>query len=245
MSENWFYTASKMKGASLLVLAALLATLAANVEVASAHGYMAYPATRGCMSFLGWPQVPPNYCCFCNNAGGVGVVGAADQHGLCGDPYSGPQEHMSPDGQYALGIIVATFNAGDVVDIHIKITSHHMGAFEFYLCPLSDPSLQNDATQACLDQHVLNRADGKGTLWFLPAAPPASQATYYMQYNLPDGVTAQRAVLQWHYIAGNSCNQQSWLAMDTSPGSIVPNLNICDSNYVAEQFWNCADIAIQ
>jgi hypothetical protein len=56
--------------------------------------------------------------------------------------------------------LTATYKAGQVVDLHVLISTNHYGRFYFRLCP-------KDATR---DGQCLNlwRADGNGVSWDLP-----------------------------------------------------------------------------
>lgn len=47
------------------------------------------------------------------------------------------------------------------LEIEIELTTTHQGHFEFRLCVNNNPSQY--ATDACLDEHLLQLADGSGT----------------------------------------------------------------------------------
>ena len=62
--------------------------------------------------------------------------------GECGDPYDvrlGERENHA-GGQYANGIIVDTYQPGQIIDVDVEITANHYGWFEFRLCENNDPS---------------------------------------------------------------------------------------------------------
>eukprot|EP00775_Hariotina_reticulata_P004173 gene4173-4421_t len=103
------------------------------------------------------------------SAGGYKIVGANGgvkwpygQHGLCGDSaYTNETKWMKQ------GEVVATYASGQVVELHVLISTNHYGRFEFRLCPAN-------ATQDW-DCQKLRRADGKGDSWDLPAVAEGSR----------------------------------------------------------------------
>lgn len=84
-----------------------------------------------------------------------------------------------------------------VIDVEIDLTASHLGYFEFRLCPQNNPLVP--ATQSCLDKYVLPLADGSGTRYPIPTFDKGLQR---YQVKLPEGVTCEQCVLQWHYNTG-------------------------------------------
>ncbi|KAK7476301.1 hypothetical protein BaRGS_00032494, partial [Batillaria attramentaria] len=150
--------------------------------------------------------------------------------GICGDPYDTPDPKPNEaGGMYAKGIIVRTYHQADVINVTVKITASHGGYFMFKLCPNND--VTKEATQECLDRHVLqvvNSAHG------LPAGDRFYEDTRTMnqqvRLQLPDDVTCTQCVLQWTYYTGNT-----W-ACDGD--------KCCIGCGPQENFVNCVDIAI-
>jgi hypothetical protein len=99
---------------------------------ASAHGYLAQPASRNLLN--------SNWCPQCFNGPGV-----------CGDP-RGSRAHERP------GRVTARYRAGGVIDARIVVTAEHLGRWSLGLCapapgrPCSSPR----------DFRLLPRADGRG-----------------------------------------------------------------------------------
>jgi len=195
--------------------------LAAIWRGAAAHGFLSQPASRNTL-YHSCPASgnPPNWDRNGMNAGGRSWV-PEHGHGLCGDQLQAGEAETSgahfEGGAYANGFIAATYASGASVDLTVAITAHHKGFFEFRLC-----DQPHDLTQACLDQHLLQRADGGGARWYLPDAGAGNPYgdVYRMAYVLPAGVECERCVLQWYWQTGNS------------PG------------HYPEEFWNCADVRI-
>lgn len=100
-----------------------------------------------------------------------------------------------------------------------------MGVFEFRVCDIdADPS--KDATQSCLDSHLLKTAQG---LTDYPIQP--SFTTVVVNVTLPADLVCKHCVFQWKYRTGNS-----W---GTSNGRSC--LGCGKEN---EEFYGCSDIAI-
>ena len=77
-------------------------------------------------------------------------------HGLCGDIL--PRNEFEAPNLYGPQFpTVATYVAGQTIDIQVKITAHHWGWFEFRLCRNDDGGLNTSLprTQSCLNQYIL------------------------------------------------------------------------------------------
>lgn len=81
-----------------------------------------------------------------------------------------------------------------IIDIEVELTQSHLGFMEFRLCtnPLGGE------TQACFNQHLLQRADGQGSR----VNVDRGTGWYNTQFRLPAGVTCHQCTLQWNYRAG-------------------------------------------
>nr|XP_022335450.1 uncharacterized protein LOC111132085 [Crassostrea virginica] len=188
------------------------------------HGYLQEPPSRSSMWRFGF-NTPHNYNdnqLFCggfdrqwNRNGG--------KCGICGDPWDGVRENEA-GGRYATGIISRQYTEGQVIDVKVKITASHMGYFEFRLCP--NNNVHKPATQACLDQYVLHQPSG--SVRFMEQGRPQ---IYSLKLQLPKGLTCSQCVLQWKYNAGNSFG-------------VASNGQVCKGCGKQEQFYGCADIAI-
>ncbi|PRW33768.1 cell wall integrity and stress response component 4-like [Chlorella sorokiniana] len=145
---------------------------------------------------------------------------------------------------------VAIYSEGEVIDISVFITAHHGGRHAFRLCT------DLDASERCLSQHLLERADWGGPYsWTKTTGGSAPGAEvkkgslsgqggerYTWRYRLPPGVSCTRCVLQWWWTTANSCRvpgAPAWVGSD--PGM----LPCTDRNTHPEEFRNCADISIK
>ncbi|KAK2192944.1 hypothetical protein NP493_19g00017 [Ridgeia piscesae] len=145
--------------------------------------------------------------------------------GVCGDPWQGPRENEA-GGKYARGVITRRYLQNSTVRAIVELTATHKGWFEFRLCANNDTG--RAVTQACLDQHLLLRADGMGARYYVIEDAPRK---YVIPLRLPPALTCSQCVLQWKYNAGNS-----WGVDDEGTACIG-----CGPQ---EQFYGCADVAV-
>ncbi|XP_042869962.1 uncharacterized protein LOC122251841 [Penaeus japonicus] len=165
------------------------------------HGRLMQPPSRSSAWRLGF-DTPVNYNdneLFC---GGFGIQYGQNggKCGVCGDDWADPQPRDNEaGGTYGTGLITANFTKGQEMAIEVELTKSHLGYFEFRLCVNNDPS--KIITDECLDENLLEMADGSGTKFFIDSY----EATWkYPIVKLPEDVVCTQCVLQWHYRAGNS-----------------------------------------
>lgn len=104
-------------------------------------------------------------------------------------------------GRWYRGIITGRYTAGQIIDIEVELTQSHLGFMEFRLC--ANPGNGGGETQACFNQHVLQRADGRGS-----RIDVTNTGWYRQQMRLPAGVRCSRCVIQWNYRAGKTLTYQ-------------------------------------
>ena len=128
--------------------------------------------------------------------------------GICGDSFNGRLSNQA-GGQYATGVIAATYLQGQEINITVQITANHKGFFEFRLCVNND--YKKVATQECLDQNILQGVK-TGTRKFYIGTTSGYITKAVI---LPPNVTCDQCVLQWRYKTGErnnaSINQQGWM----------------------------------
>ncbi|XP_039756087.1 uncharacterized protein LOC120630852 [Pararge aegeria] len=200
-----------------------LVALAAAVAAVAGHGRVLGPPSRASMWRSGFPM-EPNY-----DDDGLNCGGFARQYltnggkcGLCGDPYDveEPRPHEL-GGLYGQGIIVAKYEAGQVINATVQISAYHRGYWVFKICP--DPHITD---QSCFDQHPVELEEG-GTRFY-----PPKEGIYSLNYRLPKGLICEHCVLQWRYIAGNNWG----ICEDETQGLGCGN---------QETFGACSDISIR
>ncbi|KAI0218340.1 hypothetical protein LSAT2_029951 [Lamellibrachia satsuma] len=140
--------------------------------------------------------------------------------------HKGPRENEA-GGKYGRGIITRRYQQNSTVVITVELTATHKGWFEFRLCPNNDPS--RAVTPACLDQHLLQLADGTGTRYSAIEGQPMK---YYIPLRFPPMLVCSQCVLQWKYNTGNS-----WGVADDG--------RACVGCGPQEQFYGCADVSIE
>ncbi|XP_048251865.1 hybrid signal transduction histidine kinase B-like [Haliotis rufescens] len=159
----------------------------------------------------------------------------SDYCGVCGDrKLPGRTGDNVAGGKYALGIIVASYVQGSVIDVTVKLTANHRGFFEFRLCPHNNPNVV--VSQDCLDNNRLHivrvtREDGSVEVVGGPhfSFTEDTNFIYIVTLRLPSHISCTQCILQWHYKAAQH-----------------NNLHLC--NYIGcgdqEHYVNCADVEI-
>ena len=110
----------------------------------------------------------------------------------------------------------ARYTRGQIISIDVVLTAHHMGHFEFSACPIKQGGV---ATGNCFKQYRLKFVSDP--LYGAPKdpnypyrayiAPPGrskqqgSGLLYRFRVKLPDNLTGDLVLLQWHYFTANSC----------------------------------------
>ncbi|VVC94563.1 uncharacterized protein LOC126973912 [Leptidea sinapis] len=197
--------------------------LSAFVVSVSGHGRVLDPPGRASMWRKGYPT-PHNYDDDGLNCGGFHTQYGVN-HGLCGacgDAYNmaTPRTHEL-GGKYGLGIIVAEYEAGEVVEMTVQLSVYHKGYWYFKIC--TDPT--SESNQECFDEHQLELEDG-GYLYY-----PSTGGTFTVRYRIPDDISCEHCVLQWRYVAGNN-----WGICEDGRGELG-----CGDQ---ETFGACSDIKI-
>lgn len=148
--------------------------------------------------------------------------------GICGDAWDDvPPRDNEDGGKYGKKIIVRKYQSGQVIEAKVELTKHHGGYFEFRLCPMTHEGQITD--QECLDRYALPLADSSGTRYTLPN--DSSEGTYAFKLKLPEDLTCQRCVFQWHYKTANH-----W--------GVCPDKTARIGCGDEEYFRGCADVAI-
>ncbi|CAF3540673.1 unnamed protein product [Rotaria sp. Silwood1] len=198
------------------------------------HGYLFEPVARS----SAW-LVDPSFkkCCtysghmemFC---GGVGHQWNTNggKCGICGEPYDRAVKLFEKGGAMYTGKIVQTYIQGQQIDVKVKLSANHHGYFEFRLCNIDDNS-NSDATQECLDHHLLTIANTDSTKYRDIAKHGSEMITVRVQ--LPLDIACQHCVFQWKYTTGNNWGRDS-TTNKSGPGLGREN----------ETFMGCSDITI-
>lgn len=137
--------------------------------------------------------------------------------GICGPVYNGVPGGPSPlfdevnhgptmfDGAPLFdGTIVATYKAGDVIDVSLNNLANHGGDHSFRICNADD--LSEDPEMDCFDQNVLLLEDGTKS-----ANRPGSRATRRVPLDfkvvLPEDLTCEHCILQWKWVVFRGTQQ--------------------------------------
>ena len=138
----------------------------------------------------------------------------------------------------------AQYAQGQVIEVDIVLTAHHMGHFEFSACPIEPGGV---ASGDCFEQYPLEFVEDP--LYGAPKdsnypyrayiAPPgrsrpdntgSTQGTFYrFRLKLPDNLTGDLVLLQWHYYTANSCVYRGYssYAYPSDWGTVLTGIGIC------------------
>lgn len=170
----------------------------------------------------------PEDCPHCLNFGGtLARCGIADGTRNYDTPFAADGAGGS-SGERMPFTSQATFNEGDFIDIETIVTTYHRGHFVFKICPLKDQF--EVATQECFDEHPLEyiqdlittsatqdenyptRAYLGGVNLKTTNIDPYSgygagdgyyHDTFLHRFRLPEGVSGEWILLQWHWLTAN------------------------------------------
>jgi len=238
----------------------------------SGHGYIQSPRSRNFVGYEDgkyWPKEASDPlkedCPHCLNLGGTlarcGMVGSRNYD----YPKNNAQEQlpMTPNPQ-------ATYHAGQEIVIDVVLTAHHKGHFVYNVCPI-DPNQfpMESPSQACFNENPLEFVEDllygapkdsnfPERAYVAPLSHPlavtdnsgVSGMKFSHKFKLPDNVTGNLVLLQWHWLTANSCVHEGYAEYPFPSNTWrADNLGICDpippdGNGVPEQFWNCAEIVI-
>ena len=215
------------------------------------HGYLKTPRSR---NYAAWQDGRGEYEPWSVNRKAVSET--------CGTNPTGRNYDFLPTG------VQATYSSGQVIDFDVDMTAHHKGHFVLKAC---DISAGQRATQACFDRNPLRFISGENAnpdpnypdrAYFPPANPPnapngahpqfatGGRWSYRYKFQLPQGLSGDLVLLQWHYITANSCqppgyNTYNWPAGWNPPRNLSPCGELrADGAGFPEQFWNCAEVKI-
>lgn len=118
-------------------------------------------------------------------------------------------EPKSINGQRMPFVSQATYLDGGEIDIVTEITAYHKGHFEFKICPLSYPN--EVASQDCFDGHPLTFVQdllygaSRDKMYPYRAYLAGDHKRFIHRMKLPDGVTGNHVLLQWHWLTASEC----------------------------------------
>eukprot|EP00752_Nemacystus_decipiens_P016303 g14579.t1 len=176
--------------------------------------------------------------------------------------------------------VLETYSEGGILEVKTIASTNHWGHIEMFLCDAADlPDGPEDSivNQSCFNKYPLDRAGddegnspvdpanrgrfildpvcraGETDQEMLPGAFPGDVAT--ARFQLPQGVTCERCVIQMVYYTGNSCKHQGYAEFNPEswPSTCAPTkdqwineeVGFCgEGDNYPEEFWNCADISI-
>ena len=184
-----------------------------------------------------------NLTCFLLSPLGLNIGGTEARCGLtAGRNYDSPKNALGGD---LAPNVQACYADGDIVELDVILTAHHMGHFSYKACAINAGEV---ASQECFDSNPLifvedvfygsmpdpdypNRA-------YIPRADSAiiqkdggGDYKFSHRFKLPAGLSGELVLLQWHYITGNSCLADEGYLNYNFPAGFEPNsqLGVCES----------------
>jgi len=213
------YTAGSHKMNKLILLLVFIAGLA----LVEPHGYLLTPLARTSVHRLpnhGGAQQP-----FWWDDTGVicGNVQQDQNYSTCGRCGDAPgNTHANRGGRYDKGIITGTFNAGQQIDVVVRMTANHRGHFQFDLCTSETES------NTCFQR--LNIVSGSEPIRsgnMICSGALYQNTDIRARLQLPGGFRCNRCTLRWTYRT-----------------SYPPAPDSCWQPQNTQAFRNCADIRI-
>lgn len=209
-------------------IASVLLVVACMSARVSGHGRLIEPPCRATMWRYGY-DTKADY-----NDNQLFCGGKAHQQqsqggkcGMCGDPYDEAQPRTHEiGGPYYKGYLVRNYTAGSEIEVTVQITANHLGFFQFKLCPVT--GFDTEATQECLDKHILKLAGSESTDYYITN----EIRDFTVKLQLPSDLECEHCVMQWRYHAGND-----WGVCPDGTGKIG-----CGPQ---EEFYGCADVSVR
>jgi len=140
--------------------------------------------------------------------------------------------------------IQACYAEGDVIELDVVLTAHHMGHFTYKACAINAGEV---ASQECFDSNPLTFVEDVlyGSLpdpdnadrVYIPRSDAAfiqkdnGHYKFSHRFRLPEGLSGDLVLLQWYYITANSCLADEGYLNYSFPAGFEPNLQVgvCNS----------------
>jgi len=241
-------------------ISALIALTLSLVSNVNGHGYVTTPRSRQWVAAEdgewagGADDLPAKENCpsCANTKNANGYCGIVDNRDY-DNPLDSIGNPMVPQAQ-------AIYTEGQIIDMEFVFTANHNGHHVTYACPDFD-----NPTKECFQQYPLEfiediSVQAYGTNANAPkdnnfphrgyVNPGASHTR--MRFKLPDGLTGNLVLLQWHWVTGNSCRSAGYDDYPFPAGWAPSNMGPCPADEdldpigvgQPEQFWNCMEVKI-
>jgi len=144
----------------------------------------------------------------------------------------------------------AYYAQGEVIKLDVILSAHHMGHFSYKACAIKAGEV---ASQACFDRNPLTfvedvlygsrpdpnypnrayipRADAP----FIQQGPPKDGKPTYKfshRFRLPQGLSGDVVLIQWHWITANSCLPDNGYRSYNFPQGFEPNKQLATCTYM-------------
>lgn len=206
--------------------------------------------------------------------------------GVCGDLVNG-SEHLKGGQYYNKGQIAASYFQGGVIDVETAVTEHHNGYIEIHICDVKHCPGMEISPKCFQEGHCkrLNRAGNDDcesrnsticgpmdpahpSRWYFPCEVHGTRMQGWRAYGpraarfrLPRNLVCDHCVLQWYWVAANSCNPpgtteyfqgprspSNWgtcLGQGGAVGGYSRTKKVCGGHRIPEEYYQCSDIRIK
>jgi len=179
-------------------------------------------------------------------------------HGFCGiidnRDYDNP---LDQSGNLIVPQPQAIYTEGQIIDMEFVYTINHNGHHVTYACP----DFENPTTE-CFLNHPLEfiedtSMEAYGTNANAPKDPNYPERGYVnpgasqtkMRFKLPEGLTGDLILLQWHWVTGNSCRSAGYQNYPYPAGWAPSSTDACPDRDDLDptgagriqQYWNCME----
>jgi len=166
-----------------------------------------------------------------------------------------------PQACYEVGINGA--NSDRIIELEVSLSAHHRGHFEFRACPIEPGEA---ASQDCFDSYPLtfisdllygaNLDPNYPERAYIPDSATSTNMTifyanvwqYRYKFQLPDDLSGELVLIQWHYFSANFCTSPGYSTYNWPVGehwySVSDQKPPCTNSQSGEQFRNCAEVRI-
>ena len=159
-------------------------------------------------------------------------------------------ENLNVFGQPMAPAPQVLYEQGQEIEVDVILTAYHKGHFEFHACPIeaeqgTGTGTGTAASGDCLNEYPLEFVsdplygapkdiDYPYRAYVAPSSLATSDATgslYRFRLKLPDNLSGDLVLLQWHYLTANSCTFAGYATypFPASWGNMQNTLGICDS----------------
>jgi predicted carbohydrate-binding protein with CBM5 and CBM33 domain len=188
------------------------------LSLTEGHGYLQSPRSRALYAFeegKWWPLVAGNP----NKENAPQSVQSKQSYEVCGTLEGRNYDTWNDvNGSPMPWRPQEVYTQGQEIIIESHLTANHWGHFEIYLCPNGRNSNQDCMFQnpATFVQDLSFGAPADSRFPQRAYAGSNRNGTYRHKFRLPAGVVGNEVLMQWRYVASNSCLPEGYVSITNS-----------------------------